>query len=59
MKPARLLDDPIYGDYPALYALGIVTQVKTVARRRPWMPALAGVLGAVIAAAAAYYFLLR
>ena len=30
MKPARLLDDSVYGDYPALYALGIVTQVKAV-----------------------------
>lgn len=58
MKPARLLEDPIYGDYPALYALGIVTQVKTVTRRRPWLAlSVASVTIVAIIAGAAYYWL--
>ena len=28
MKPIRPREDPIYGDYPALYALGIETPVR-------------------------------
>jgi hypothetical protein len=36
MKPAFPLeqDDPVYGDYPALYALGIVAPVKAASLRR-------------------------
>lgn len=36
MKTAlhREQDDPVYGDYPALYALGIVTPVKPASLRR-------------------------
>jgi len=35
MKPARTRDDPVYGDYPALYALGVAIPIPTV-RRRTW-----------------------
>ena len=50
MKPARLLDDALYGDYPALYALGVETPVQAPRRQRGWVMAL-GALGAVLVAA--------
>ena len=44
-------DEPIYGDIPALYALGIVTPVRDVAKRRFRIgPIKVGVLTIVLAA---------
>jgi hypothetical protein len=64
MKPAALLDqradDRIYGDYPALYALGIVVPVRLVRRKRPVVFIVAGLvfITALAAAGAAAFTLL-
>jgi hypothetical protein len=47
MKPARLLDDALYGDYPALYALGVETPVRIPRRQRGWI-LMIGALSAVL-----------
>lgn len=57
MKSALPLenDDAIYGDYPALYALGIVTPVKVASPRRAQGRgfALVAILGVAAVAAVA------
>ena len=62
MKAAALLeyDEPVYGDYPALYALGIATPVKAASHRRARgrgfaLLALIGMLAIGAAAAAAWF----
>jgi hypothetical protein len=64
MKSALNLeqDEPVYGDYPALYALGIVTPVNAASRRRAQargftLVALLGVAALTASAAAVWFFL--
>ena len=50
-RAERRSDEPIYGDVPALYALGIVTPVRVVAKRRiPLWPITAGALTVLLSA---------
>jgi hypothetical protein len=51
MKTIRTLDELIYGDYPALYALGIQTPVRAPrARVRKRVLVVGAVIAALLAA---------